>query len=227
MIKFAQDILTNKPAYLESLNYLDNKYNNIFFKKLDKEKDEINILSLFCEMTFGYILNQLFNDVKYEQKINGKTPDWLVNSNNQEILFEVKKINPKEDNLKEIIDSFKDDKYKPNIFSIQSNDFSSQYSKVIEKEVKYRELIKSENYILIICIDAVSLPNFITNNDLKESFNFKKPDYSLKKHQKFCENVAGILGRAKFPQNPLFIENISSKYGLNRQNLDIINGLNK
>ncbi|CAA7196651.1 hypothetical protein [Chryseobacterium potabilaquae] len=74
---------------------------------------------------------------------------------------------------------------------------------------------------------AVSLPNFITNNDLKEFFNFEKPDYSLKTHKEFCENVAGILGRAKFPPNPLFIENISSKYGLNRQNLDIINGLNK
>ncbi|MNY61175.1 hypothetical protein D3C86_1978270 [compost metagenome] len=75
MNDLTKKILDNKPDYLNNLKFLDNKYNSIFTKKLNKENNEINILSLFCEMEFGYLLNQLFKDVKYEPKINGKTPD--------------------------------------------------------------------------------------------------------------------------------------------------------
>ena len=91
MNKTAEKILNNKSDYKRNLDYLDLKYNGIFSKKLIKEKNEINILSLFSEMEFGYVLNQLFSDVIYEPNINGKTPDWLVKSENQNIIFEVKK----------------------------------------------------------------------------------------------------------------------------------------
>src|SRR5690606_34709 len=87
--------------YLRNLKYLDEKYNSIFTRKLEKENNEINVLSLFCEMEFGYLLNEIFDDVIYEPKIKGKTPDWLVISNNQKIIFEVRKINPIEDDIQQ------------------------------------------------------------------------------------------------------------------------------
>ena len=94
MNETAKKILNNKSDYRRNLEFLDLKYDGLFLGKLTKENNEINILSLFSEMEFGYALNQLFSEVIYEPKINGKTPDWLVKSEDQNIILEVKKINP-------------------------------------------------------------------------------------------------------------------------------------
>lgn len=226
MNKIAEKILNNKSDYKRNLDYLDLKYNGIFSKKLVKEKNEINILSLFSEMEFGYVLNQLFSEVFYEPKINGKTPDWLVKSENQNIIFEVKKINPLETELNNRIELFRKDEYFGNqqtSYSTSIGNFIPQLSKITNKEETYRELITLNCYKLIICIDVIGLQkDFITDNDLKDYLNFENKYSALNGYPEFCNNVAGIIGKPIFG-NLIFIENRKSKFCLNELNLTIIN----
>ncbi|MDN3494193.1 hypothetical protein [Winogradskyella bathintestinalis] len=228
MNETAEKILKNKTDYRRNLEFLDAKYNGIFSRKLIKEKNEINILSLFSEMEFGYVLNQLFSEVIYEPKINGKTPDWLVKSENQNIIFEVKKINPIEKELNNKIESFKKDEYFGNTqssFITSINNFIPQISKITNKEETYRDLIKIDNYKLIICIDVINLQkDFITDNDLKEYLDFESKYSILKNYPEFCENVAGIIGKPIFG-NLVFIENKNSKFNINKSNLNIIENI--
>ncbi|QWX84668.1 hypothetical protein H0I23_03200 [Cellulophaga sp. HaHaR_3_176] len=226
MNEIAKKILNNKSDYRRNLEFLDLKYNGLFSRKLTKEKNEINILSLFSEMEFGYALNQLFSEVTYEPKINGKTPDWLVKSENQNIIFEVKKINPIEKELNNRINLFKKDEYLGNqhdSYVTSINNFIPQISKITNKEKTYRDLITMDNYKLIICIDVINLQkDFITDNDLKEYLNFESKYSILNGYREFCENVAGIIGKPIFG-NTVFIENKIGKYKLNDNNLSIIN----
>ncbi|HTO14797.1 MAG TPA: hypothetical protein VLZ83_03460 [Edaphocola sp.] len=225
MNKTALRILKNKPDYKRNLEFLDSKYNGIFTRKLIREKDEINILSLFSEMEFGYVLNQLFSEVIYEPNINGKTPDWLVRSENQKIIFEVKKINPFELELKNTLNLFNKDEYFGNqqtSYSTSIKDFIPQISKITNKEKTYRDLVVLNNYILIICIDVIGLEKyFLTDNDLKDYLDFDSKYSILSNYTDFLENVAGIVGKPTFG-NLVFIENKIAKFKLNNGNLNII-----
>ncbi|WDF48266.1 hypothetical protein PQ459_07255 [Chryseobacterium sp. KACC 21268] len=221
----AQKILSNKSDYRINLDYLDSQYNGRFTKKLTKEKNEINILSIFSEMEFGYSLNQIFSEVVYEPKLNGKTPDWLVKSENQNIIFEVKKINTLEKELNSKIELFKRDEYighQKTSFSTSRKNFIPQLSKITNKEETYRDLVCFDDYKLIICIDVIGLENdFITATDLRDYLDFENKYSILKDYPKFCENVAGIIAKPIFG-NKIFIENKISKFGINKLNLDLI-----
>ena len=225
MNEIAQKILNNKSDYKRNLELLDSIYKGIFSKKLKKENNEINILSLFAEMEFGFLLNKLFSNVIYEPNIFGKTPDWLVISENQNIIFEVKKINPIEKELNNLIELFRNDKYFGNeqtSFCTSLNDFIPQISKITNKEKVYRELITEHNYKLIICIDVIGLQkDFITDSDLKDYLDFEFKYSILNDYPEFCKNVAGIIGKPIFG-NMVFIENKKSAYKLNAKNLEII-----
>lgn len=225
MNKIAEKILNNKSDYKKNLIFLDLNYNGRFSRKLVKEKNEINILSLFSEMEFGYFLNQIFSDVVYEPDIEGKTPDWLVKSKNQNIIFEVKKINPLEEDLKTKIELFRNDQYFGNqqrSFSTSSNNFIPQISKITNKEKAYRDLITQNGYILIICVDVIGLEkDFITDTDLKDYLDFESQYSILADYPEFCDNVAGIIGKPIFG-NLVFIENKNAKFRLNNDNLNII-----
>lgn len=181
MNDLTKKILDNKPDYLNNLKFLDDKYNSIFTKKFNKENNDINILSLFCEMEFGYLLNHLFSNVEYEPKIHNKT-HWLVNSHGQKIIFEVKKINPLEQIMQSRINLVKENKYlgiNEGSFTNSINDFIPQFSKILNKESNYRNLIVQENYILVICIDVINLQKeFITDTDLYDFLDFNSK-YSL------------------------------------------------
>lgn len=224
----ATKILNNKPDYLRNLKYLDEKYNSIFTRKLEKENNEINVLSLFCEMEFGYLLNEIFDDVIYEPKIKGKTPDWLVISNNQKIIFEVRKINPIEDDIQQRIDLAKKDDYfglTQTLFSSSRFKFLKHIHKITQKEETYRELIQKENYLLVICIDVINLHNeFIEDTDLKDYLDFSNKNSLIGENKVFCQNTAGIIGKPIFPKN-IFIKNENAKYKLNDKNIKLLEEL--
>lgn len=222
----AEKIFNNKSDYKRNLIYLDSKYNGTFSKKLVKEKNDVNILSLFCEMEFGYALNQICSEVIYEPKINGKTPDWLVKSENENIVVEVKKINTLEKELNYKIESFKKNEYFGNeqtSFSTSINNFIPQLSKITNKEKIYRDLVRLDNYKLIICIDVVGLDqDFITDTDLRDYLDFGNKYSILNDYPEFCENVAGIIAKPIFG-NLIFIENKIAKFGLNKINIELFN----
>ena len=139
-----------------------------------------------------------------------------------------KKINPIEKELNNKIESFKKDEYFGNTqssFITSINNFIPQISKITNKEEAYRDLIKIDNYKLIICIDVINLhKDFITDNDLKEYLDFESKYSILKNYPEFCENVAGIIGKPIFG-NLVFIENKNSKFNINKSNLNIIENI--
>ena len=137
----------------------------------------------------------------------------------------VKKINPIEKELNNRIDSFKKDEYFGNqqtSYCTSIDNFIPQISKITDKEKTYRELITSNNYKLIICIDVIGLQkDFITDNDLKEYLNFDDKHSILNDYPDFCSNVAGIIGKPIFG-NLVFIENKTAKFNINDDNLNLI-----
>lgn len=179
-------------------------------------------------MEFGAIVNKLFSNVNYEPNIIGKTPDWLVISENQNIIFEVKKINPIEKELTDRIELFRNNKYFGNeqtSFCTSINDFIPQISKITNKEEVYRKLIVEHDYKLIICVDVIALQEeFITDNDLRDYLNFEFKYSIFNEYPEFCENVAGIIGKPIFG-NTIFIENKKSNFKLNKKNIKIISTL--
>ena len=198
----------------------------MFTKKLSSENNYINILSLFSEMEIGFYLNQKFSEVLYEPKIFGKTPDWLVVSNGQKIIFEIKKINPSESEIMNRINLFLNDEYFGNehmTFCTSSNDFIPQLHKIVLKEETYRKLITENGYRLVIGIDVINLhKEFFTDNDLIAYLDFKNEYSILDEHKHLKDNVAGILGKPIFG-NKVFIENPLSNFGLNSENIKILN----
>jgi len=229
MKKILTKILSNKPEYFQHIEFLDKKYNSIFTKNLLKEKNEINILSQLCEIEFGIIINNLFIDITYEPTINKKKPDWLVISNDQKIIFEVKNVNPNEKEIQKRINLVKEDKYSGltnKSFTFTTSDFQSQISKITEKETTYRNLITCNDYKLIICFDVSNLQDdFITDTDIKQVFDFENKYSLINKFPDFCKNVAGIIVKPIFPST-IFIENKKSNFKLNQENLKILKTIN-
>lgn len=62
-----------------------------FLKKLSNEKDKTNFLSTISEFRFTQFFLENNFDIAYEPKINGKTPDFLINDFSA--ICEVKKFN--------------------------------------------------------------------------------------------------------------------------------------
>ena len=162
-------------------------------KRLENEKDKINQLSKISEIRFGEILLKEFRDfLKYEPNILGKSPDWLIETKGEKIIFEVLKINPQQCILQKEIYNYENNT-QPLSGAIISHGISKDYPKILSKEVAYRELIEKEKYKLIICIDASSLTKMIDINDIKDFFNFKNKYAPISKHTKFVKNVAGLI----------------------------------
>ncbi len=223
-------ILENKPEYKIYIDYLDKIYSNKFSKKITSEENDINALSLLTEIELGYTLHQLFEDVKYEPTINGKKPDWLVNSFGENLIFEVRKINPLEKDVTDTITRFKNGEYFGNTrttFSFSQKEFEASMGKIIAKEESYRSLITEDNYKLLVYFDVVMLPCYcLTKDDFRGLFDFDKPTFPLSKYPTFIENVSGILAKPNFG-GKVFISNNQSKYLLNNENLKILENLNE
>jgi len=221
MNEVVKKIIDNKPEYKKYIDFLDGKYSNRFSKKIASEQNDINALSLLSEIELGYKLNQLFDDVKYEPNINGKKPDWLVNSFEEKLIFEVRKINPLEQDVKDTLATFKDGKYFGNTktsFSFSHSDFETTMGKIAQKEESYRSLITEYDYKLLVYFDVVMLPDYcLTENDLQDLFEFENPKFPLNNYPFFMENISGILAKPNFG-NKIFIPNNKSKYLLKSEN---------
>lgn len=81
---------SNKKFKYEIESFIE-PFKSIFLKKLCNEKNEMNFLSTISEFSFTqFFLSNNF-DIAYEPKLNGKTPDFLINDFSA--ICEVKKFN--------------------------------------------------------------------------------------------------------------------------------------
>jgi hypothetical protein len=105
--KFIDDHFTDDPKFLQDIKALEVKHNLKLLTKLYKDKNEINFYSWISEMRFGLFFDSVCSELKHNEKIGGKTPDWTVNIDGQKIITEVLRINTEENELKERIESQK------------------------------------------------------------------------------------------------------------------------
>lgn len=178
---------------IEKLEKLTNKS---LFRIFDVETNDVNYYSKLSEIRFGLLLMKLTNQISYEPKVNGLTPDWLVEINNEKIIFEVIRINPNEEFLKIQIDNYQENNFKfENNFELSSSGIFKDFYKILKKEKKYRNLIEDDGYKLIICVDASSFIKSIDINDFVIFFNFVKESnlYKIEGYNKFFKNVSGLI----------------------------------
>ncbi|MGG5599325.1 hypothetical protein ACPDHJ_05925 [Myroides sp. C8-3] len=231
-----QKIFDNKPEIKEQYNYLYSYYKNSFERK-EKDKDQINRVSFVSEIRFGYYLHNRFENLEYDPNVSGKTPDWVVDSNFEKIIFEVKQLNPNNNIFEERINQVKADKYYgegklKGVYGI--GDIFPYLTKIMEKEKIYRDLILDGRYKLVICINFSNLlDEFFTDNDLIDYLDLKN-NYNFFRHtieyldinnfNNFCNNVSGFLVIPRFGSDIFFIEN---KMSANKLSSETIEKLNK
>jgi len=217
-----QKFLENNRHYVDKIIELENSTGKSILRKFETEKDDINFFSRLSEIKFGYLLLQIFRkNFQYEPNISKLTPDWLIEINGDKIIFEVLRINPKNEILNKIIDDHKNDVETPKSGAKITNGILSDYHKIFKKELTYRELIEQENYKLVVCIDASSFEKLIDIEDIKVFFDFDKITSPVFGHGKFVENIAGLIV-IPFMGKTEFLENVNSQKQLNILNRERI-----
>lgn len=190
-----------------------------------KGKDEITLLSTISEIKFGkYLLKKFGANLKFEPEISGKTPDWLVTSNNDEIIFEVMKINLPNEKLREKISASEVGKveikssgafFRPAILNL------TDFHKILKKEIKYRALIEENSYKLVICIDTSDWEKTINIRDISDSLDYYNTIDQNGEFRIFFKNVSGLLV-LPFVGNTEFILNKKAEGIINPINLNIL-----
>lgn len=86
--------IDSNPKFNTDLNQLSNQSKEKFLRKLKKEKQEKNFLSIISEFRFCQFIESEGFECTYEPKIGGKTPDFRIRTRNEKtIYFDVKRFN--------------------------------------------------------------------------------------------------------------------------------------
>lgn len=91
------DFFKDKQDLLFAIENLCAKHSFDLLKRLKKEKEKANFLSVITELQYGLFFDKLGATIRYEQEISrdsGLTPDWNLQLNNQTIIAEVGRLNP-------------------------------------------------------------------------------------------------------------------------------------
>lgn len=84
----------SQTEFLSKIKTFENKRNINLTKMLAKIENTTEFLSTISEIRFGLFFDAYCSEIKYETNIDGKTPDWFVKINNQNIIAEVRRLNP-------------------------------------------------------------------------------------------------------------------------------------
>ena len=127
-------------------NYISEKEKNEFAKKFLKlPQDSDEILHTFRELILGAYLNKNNLNARYQTKLENKTPDWIINNGEDDILCVVELINFHLDKITETklekklkkegeIFVFWRDSYKNNVERL--------YQSICSKATTYKSLIR-------------------------------------------------------------------------------------
>jgi hypothetical protein len=90
-VELLEKFYDNNKKFKHEIESLIEPFKSLFLKKLRNEKNEMNFLSTISEFRFTqFFLSNNF-DLAYEPKLNGKTPDFIINDFSA--ICEVKKFN--------------------------------------------------------------------------------------------------------------------------------------
>jgi|SRR5215218_7370588 len=173
-----------RPEVLDNIKLLCQKHRLSLFDKILKEDDMLNLKSLLTEAHFGLFFDKIGEDLKYNFRAfkgSDLTPDFIFTKNSQEILTEVCRVNPSEQDMAiqeqedKAIQEFK--KINPDIPVIggyhsitwKPDKVKGRNSSLSMKANKYGPLVELHNKPLILCIylDFISgLDNLDLNHSL-------------------------------------------------------------
>ena len=219
---------TRKDIYNEIKNLSEKRKLNLFDKLLS-DKNEINFMSWLSEMKFGLRLDKIFQTLLYDHKINNQTPDWLVTSKGQNLIFEVVRINLHEQELLYKVHDFKNSKTQDkNIIAtvkhsvvLDSQYFYGNIDKIAKKELVYKKIVEEKNYSLIICVDCSEIDLFTFYNDFHDFFVADGKHGYFNRNISFGKNVSAIFVLVPFDGYRIIV-NENCEHKLNEQNLSAI-----
>lgn len=206
----------------------------IAFKKKNEDKDQINRVSFVSEIRFGYYLHNKFVNLQYDPKIFGKTPDWVVSTGIENIIFEVKQFNPSNEifakRIEQVIANQYSVSFGKNNKTYTYEDIFPYLVKIMAKEKNYRDFIEDKNFKIVICVNFTNLETeFFTDDDLVDYLDLKRNyeyfkqtiDYlDVHEFEKFCKNVAGFLVMPIFGADIFFIENKMCQSPLSKETIN-------
>lgn len=224
---FIEDHFANDPKLLQDVKALEAKHKLKLLFKLYEDKNEINFYSWISEMRFGIYFDTFCSELKYNEKIEGKTPDWTFTINRQRIITDVLRINTEESELKEQIENLKKIRkfQKENtgerlVMHSRTKVMSSAYlygaqSKLVAKEIKYRDIIVTKKVPLIVCV-ACTLDTYLDSLDFFDFLIGHSKRGFFYTDSNFGNNVTGILIRTYYGEftyfhNELAENKLSSK----------------
>lgn len=230
--KFIEDHFTEDPKLLQDVKTLEAKHNLKLLPKLYGDKNEINFYSWISEMRFGLYFDGFSSQLKHNEKISGKTPDWTIQMNGQKIITDVLRINTEENELKGQIEIQKSirklNEENPERIFIHSRTkvMSSAYlygaqSKLVAKETKYRDIVAANKMPLIICV-ACTLDTFLDSLDFYDFLIGHTNKGFFYTDKDFSNNVTGVLIRTYYNQFEYFHNEVAENK-LNSKNYDHFN----
>ncbi len=154
-----------KESLFKKIESLSRKHSLSLFDKVRKENDLRNLEALLTEAHFGFHLDKIGTNLKYNHTVGGLlTPDFLFTMNGQEIIVEVARINPVQkdmdidDEENRVIEAFRksnpNDYLIPNSHSISWNPdrLVGQNGSIVKKAMRYENLVTNLNRPFIICV---------------------------------------------------------------------------
>lgn len=237
--EFIKDYFDDRQELFDEIKTLEKSIGIRLFKRLLNDNNEINFYSWLTEVRFGLYFDKISSELKHEELIDDKTPDWTFIKNNQKILVEVARLNPNE---KEFLQRIKlensiskilrehPDAQVGTIPSIGGPKWSSaEYfgnakSKLAKKEKDYRDIIESHKIPFIICIAPSSDTNIMPLNvfefligNVRSGFFYTDKD--------FGKNVTGVLLRPFIRMNEIYFHNENAENKLNAVNEEFFEGI--
>jgi hypothetical protein len=199
------------PKVLPVIQEFETRRGLHLFKRLRQQQHDINFLSWLAEMRFGVQFDKMASTITYDRKIDGQTPDWIIEANNQKIIVEVARLNLSEPEMKAKISAFvSPPPHNPDIvatvttISANSQYFFGRIDRIAAKEETYRDLVKRQACPFIICIDCSTLDLVIFDNDVRDFFIGDGRHGYFFENKDFGENVTGLFLRDPFNQYTYF-----------------------
>lgn len=226
---FADKYFEKNRGIHDEIEKLSEKRKLNLFGKLLNDKNEINFMSWLSEMKFGLRLDKIFQTLYYEYEINKQTPDWFAISNEQNLIFEVVRVNTNEKDILNKIAEFKNSGTRDtNIVAtikysgvLDGKYFYGNIDKIAKKGITYKKIIEEKGYSLIICVDCSEIERFIFYNDFYDFFVADGKHGYFNKNTSFGENVSAIFIQVPYDGYKIIVNKNCSNM-LNEQNLNAL-----
>jgi len=220
---------------LKKIQAFEQKRGIALLKKLNRDKDKINLYSWLTEVKFGLWLDQYSYELKHDASIENKTPDWTAIINGQKVIAEVLRVNTPQEELEaninqhEQIRQYQDKN--PGVWLILEGEakmvpqvyVQRAANKLREKSIKYGPIASKSNTPFLICVET-TFNTFIDESDCFDLLIAHNTKGLLYSDADFSSNVTGVLLLTYFKEF-FYFHNELAENKLNQENYDLFSKL--